>query len=149
MNDKFYFHCPKFQISPVCQIENAGAYDMFTPDMSIEDVEYEVKKVTSELMNVVLAIIQIALRYFPYDMLYSHIMAIEAIQCALTTGLARDLWKILAAFMIIAHDNNVSHYFNDSFNQFYPYLCTCKSDVERLIQILGPEARTVSVSCGK
>lgn len=140
------FDCFSFTVYEACKVENAGAYNMVTASMSVEAVEAAARKLTFEVVNVVLAVVPLAFQMMSASLTDNMIMGVEALQCAMTSGFA-NVWKLLAAASLVAQQFGLTSYINDGINQLYPYVCTCKRDVYELSKYLAPDSRELNVTC--
>lgn len=120
----------------------AGGLKEWTMDRSA-------RRLIAEINSIATFMITVSLAAGTEGMSDNVIKGINALRCAMMSGLL-SVWKLVAAVFYIAAEVQTFGIYDlydllqDYLNEYYPYVCTCKEDVQAFGEFFGAGSGSTS-----
>lgn len=101
----------------------------------------------SEAVSIISVMLTVAIQSAGSSMTENQLKAVNAAGCAVT-NLGDNFWNWLAALYYAAKEFGKDAEIEALLEEYYPYVCTCKSEVDLFGAALGGDATTASVTAG-
>lgn len=98
---------------------------------SDKEIEMKFKRIASEVISVGQFLMTTTLAASSSSMSMNMVKGINALRCAFSSGFI-NVWMLGAALYFAARQFGQQVQLSDQVDEYYPYLCTCKKDVEDL-----------------
>ena len=101
----------------------------------------------SEAVSIASVLLNITIQSAGSSMSVNQLKALNAAGCAIT-NLGDNFWNWLAALYHAAKQFGKEQEVVDLLEEYYPYVCTCKNEVDTFSELLGGDATTAAVTSG-
>merc|ERR1719230_721314 len=130
-------------ISDTCNNVENGTFAM---EVSGTTVEYRAHTLVSQIISIATFLMTTALAQGTASFSENMIKGINALRCAFLNG-AIQVYLLLAAVYYAARQFGQEAKIQEYINEAYPYICTCREDVQTFAELFGEADTSNFESC--
>ena len=110
------------------------AYDWST--LSDKMIENKFKRLASEIVTVGTFLITTILGASSSSMSINMVKGLNSLRCAFSSGFI-NVWMLFGSVYFAARQFKQNKLVEDKLDEYYPYICTCKKDIENLQKMMA------------